>query len=1777
MSTSKGTQKPASANYSFFKVLKKSFKKTLAGGNDTRKPPPVMATAVGGSAQQPVLINELKTADNHKKLEIILKLKESVENHSISSILETWIPARQILFQIDNDANSYSNYDKLRKAVIDLLYTCIEYDDLNQLSILVRYISDLFYFCQVTPTYLDPNIKSFLKCFYKLVDSKLLDELRGLSFNFAKEMGGDTFSIFSSEGSFLNRNMELMGSRSIAQFVIDILSCDVLIQTNENVQVLGEFVNKLCVLLRDDRSHIFDNNVLALTIKSLVRLALITPDFEDSHLLINEIFNFINTALGYAFLPVSTFSRILALLFYFYNQGEKYSIIIGGIFRSLIRSENCCQLTFLVMTELIETCNFEDHLTFDQSMKPSNDIDDDDTQIVSYKDMFTKTFAELNGENTERLSSSKRVVEPSGLEKYFPLISKSLARGHKIEKQPKDLNSVEFGYYVLSGLLRLMKSYISENNFELLQEKDKFIFDPSSYKFQALINALYAKISGLNSSENTTDVLSAVESKAGSEKVKNSENLESLKQTSIATNKTILSFISFLIQDSLFKEIPEYLFFYESRTDTLSIDSKNVSLDVSNLSSDSIDNVSGLELQEESSSYSILDILDLIYTTTIDVREDLTSIYPNLFKDGRSYSQNLEKLIELHGEQQIALILTESELHFFELIHIYRDIINKLQSYSKDLRYSTQLETADLSEFFFSKTDLLTSDNWSIFLKSFEKGSRYMSEDHLEFATIIKSLKSNLFCPPLNSRAYLYRVDDVKSFDEVKLLMLKTIQNMIDFHFDFYGDNEKLWSLVLCLFGIGEGQDPFLKSENDPQIVNFLLKALGNSLIVSKHKYFEILLVENLFHDIVNWKRVDTKQDPDTDDEKVDNAADVNGIMPLDNLSQLVTLLITLFIKSSVTIDDKERCLDYKSTDGYEISDGAQIKDSGKKAKTIFDLLLDIFKFIADFFTRNCDDKAFLESAEGSKLFEILFVILDCFSRLRATESGYIYFDATKREYNILIEQQSSNKSTGFSDKHKQLVSKIIFLSEKLDFIPKDLLIKISDSVKIKGTAKNDETDVTEIDINEYFNVVLDIIQGSAGITMMIFIWYSCILQLSNIPLYRNSANYIRNVRKKACEQLTIRTINGKTIEKEDKVLLQMTLVRLLPRVVVHSALFSPDEQHQVVHVLVNCLDNFENIGVLCIHTLPACCYQIPWSMKRYIQPILWRLQQHISNADATPHILEFLLSLSHMTDITSNFSVDDYKPIFAMAFRFIQTSNEQHSIATKYDEDLKEEKASAESKKLASYFSALSYNVISGWFLKLKMKTRKQLAPFIIKCLLDLNHEGGKDVESACIILIEFIQRFTYTNLDLRFQLIKEKLDHGDTSISISRWIFGISIISIMTHKVTGKSIVTVRRPTGTTKFELAPDPAMVPLQNLVEFADTNDGLFTESYIFLQLLAHIFSDIERAPILIPDQTEFRRSIELFDKKPLINMYKAGLIYIGPGQSNEQEILLNTVGSKEYHDFLSNIGELISLKNNTTFYTGGLNADIDGEYAYCWDDKVSQLLFHTTTLMPSKNSDSWMIKKSHIGNDFINIFFDESGKPFNFNLIRSEFTFINIVITPVSLKTEDYSSPYEDDSVTEVGDDDDGESANMEDGLLFGADGSTEKFFQVRTYLKPGLPKIFSTCRLKTISLKQLPVFVRNIALITNQFAQIWNSRDYSVENNWSDRYHEIMKIKQRVQKYYEESKNEEAAKRSKKAAENMSFFSSFSQPPQKSTESTTGEEDTKEKLLSVLDFTSYS
>ena len=131
----------------------------------------------------------------------------------------------------------------------------------------------------------------------------------------------------------------------------------------------------------------------------------------------------------------------------------------------------------------------------------------------------------------------------------------------------------------------------------------------------------------------------------------------------------------------------------------------------------------------------------------------------------------------------------------------------------------------------------------------------------------------------------------------------------------------------------------------------------------------------------------------------------------------------------------------------------------------------------------------------------------------------------------------------------------------------------------------------------------------------------------------------------------------------------------------------------------------------------------------------------------------------------------------------------------------------------------------------------------------------------------------------------------------------------------------------------------------------------------------------------------------MLDHIPPYDTHKMGVVYVGPGQQTECEILANTFGSSRYIEFLRGLGPLLQLQDvpQDMVYLGGLDCSgPDGQFTYCYHDDITQVVFHVATLMPTDltSDPQCSNKKLHIGNDYVLIVYNDSGSKYNFCTIK---------------------------------------------------------------------------------------------------------------------------------------------------------------------------------------------
>jgi len=155
-------------------------------------------------------------------------------------------------------------------------------------------------------------------------------------------------------------------------------------------------------------------------------------------------------------------------------------------------------------------------------------------------------------------------------------------------------------------------------------------------------------------------------------------------------------------------------------------------------------------------------------------------------------------------------------------------------------------------------------------------------------------------------------------------------------------------------------------------------------------------------------------------------------------------------------------------------------------------------------------------------------------------------------------------------------------------------------------------------------------------------------------------------------------------------------------------------------------------------------------------------------------------------------------------------------------------------------------------------------------------------------------------------------------------------------------------------------------------------------------------------------QEELRK----MEKLCTVTHYKFGLMYAGPGQSQEEDIFNNLMSqtSPAFTEFIEFIGTRVTLKGFTE-YNGGLDTKQNdtGEESifttYGNGPVPLQIMFHVAPMLPFQEEDVQKVeRKRHIGNDVCVLIFKESNGPddtVEVDSFVSHFNNVFIVVSPV--------------------------------------------------------------------------------------------------------------------------------------------------------------------------------
>ncbi len=666
-------------------------------------------------------------------------------------------------------------------------------------------------------------------------------------------------------------------------------------------------------------------------------------------------------------------------------------------------------------------------------------------------------------------------------------------------------------------------------------------------------------------------------------------------------------------------------------------------------------------------------------------------------------------------------------------------------------------------------------------------------------------------------------------------------------------------------------------------------------------------------------------------------------------------------------------------------------------------------------------------------------------------------------------------------------------------------------------------TKKTALPVNLYLDAIIGLFQDGCEWEVYSYMLVHLPSQLTNQALFASSIPKVKLLRELLCDQLKNSTFleppMSSGLRKAD---VAICLYQILTMVMGYHQHFNKTDQDEIVRTFLQGVG--ERTSKCCIHALSICCHELPGSTSKALVTILQKMSQIITQSHVAIHILEFLACLARLPKLYVNFREDEYRIVFAICFRYLQYVRDQQvkdvsnrnsipngrsSVVSVdgsrvlVDNSLSESNLRPNtSDDLPQYVYALAYHVIIFWFLSLKLPDRAGQVSWITKNLVSTDFNGKERIDEQAQVTLDFMQRVAYADVD---ESSPDPAFNEDTfgEIQKKRWIVGNSLITVQQATRGDWAQITKRQPSGTSCYVIQerftrppPHQEQVLTDALKDGRHSDDNVKFPSHLLLQLTASTpqFGDLLR-PIPLPEDDFMERVIKQFNRSFTVDGHKVGVIYIGKNQKMEVEILSNIQGSSDYTEFLSGLGKLTKLKG-AKFNTQGLDRqfDTDGEYTFCWRDRVTEIVFHVTTQMPTNlDQDPQCVnKKRHIGNDFVNIIFNNSGNPFRFDTFPSDFNYVNIVITPESRESFVASR-------------------------FMSEERTRSAFYKVQVMSRPGFPEISPAAETKIVSLTALPGFIRLLALNASVFSQVWANREGGEHvSSWRNRLREINRIRDR-------------------------------------------------------------
>lgn len=675
-----------------------------------------------------------------------------------------------------------------------------------------------------------------------------------------------------------------------------------------------------------------------------------------------------------------------------------------------------------------------------------------------------------------------------------------------------------------------------------------------------------------------------------------------------------------------------------------------------------------------------------------------------------------------------------------------------------------------------------------------------------------------------------------------------------------------------------------------------------------------------------------------------------------------------------------------------------------------------------------------------------------------------------------------------------------------------------SDRITASKSLCRQSTEKLHLDVTAWLLEIIRILQKDTDWEVYSWVMVNLGSQLANIELFNSSLESIVMLRQVVCEQVANYKMHepppASGLKKSD---VALCLFNILTPLIAYATKKSETIQKEFGDELVKAFlagiasQYYEGTARGCIHALSICSLEIPSSVASLYPNILERVSRSMTQSHLTLHMLEFLSEVASLEELHSNFMPEEVAKMFGMCIQFLERTREQATLSTnslparagtpsrQSGLSLKRPPYRAAMMKdvgVPQYASALAYHTMIRWFLSIRLEVRSQVVSWIIPRLIWKNNHGDDMIDEQSEVLIDMMQRTAFSDLG------ETELNHNfakasDGKVSKASWVVGYSIITAETAGHSGLTQITKRQASGATHSFYQQSTRSLPAHHAPSNTEIKPGEENDEPAIEILPPHILLQMvntaaptrtEDQPVALPHDDFVERALSIFDRIPTVDSHKAGVIYVGPGQTEEADFLSAQSGSADYERFVRNLGYSVTLEPPLQYNPQGLQHPRDGSATIAWRDRVTEIVFLIPTMMPPNTEDEpeWLHKKAHVGNCFVNIIFNNSGLHWDFERLRSQLNYINIVISP--------SDTVDTDDVLPA-------------------------FYHVQVVSKPGFPNISAASDPKVISAAQLPKFVRVLAINANVFAHCWQTKDIDKEfpSNWRERLQHIKRLKQRM------------------------------------------------------------